>query len=308
MSFCRSEFQILEKYEKHMGIKGSARKFLLQNKQINPYRFSWDSTFRYLTNSIRFLPHFLIIGTSKAGKYSVLSYLNQHHEISAGFKDHAGVHYFDGSFEINSISWYRSHFPTKISKFKIVGEAPGTYLTNPSAPTRIKKVLPNVKLINFFRNPVNRAYSAYNHAVRYGWEHSSFENAIEAEIERMNLLKDNSDMKINNENSVNYLQFSYLRHGLYADNLENWFDEFEENQFRHYSTEELDDNYDEIMNSLFTFFGIKNIELTKVKRKNVGVEKVLHEPMKEKIREFLIDFYKPHNEKLFRMIKKEFQW
>ena len=107
---------------------------------------------------------------------------------------------------------------------------------------------------------------------------------------------------------VNYLQFSYLRHGLYADNLKNWFNEFEENQFRHYSTEELDDNYDEIMNSLFTFFGIKNIELTKVKRKNVGVEKVLHEPMKEKIREFLIDFYKPHNEKLFRMIKKEFQW
>ena len=36
------------------------------------------------------------------------------------------------------------------------------------------------RLINFFRNPVNRAYSAYNHAVRYGWEHSSFENAIEA--------------------------------------------------------------------------------------------------------------------------------
>ena len=73
-------------------------------------------------------------------------------------------------------------------------------------------------------------------------------------------------------------------------------------------TEELDENYDEIMNSLFTFFGIKNIELTKVKRKNVGIEKVLHEPMKEKIREFLIDFYKPHNDRLFRMIHKEFEW
>ena len=52
------------------------------------------------------------------------------------------------------------------------------------------------------------------------------------------------------------------------------------------------------MNSLFTFFGIKNIELTKVKRKNVGNEKALHEPMKEKTREFLIDFYKPENKKL----------
>ena len=101
-----------------MNQRAAIRKFLLKNKQINPYRFSWNSTFRYLTNSIRFLPHFLIIGTSKAGKYSVLSYLNQHPEVSAGFKDHryhAGVHYFDGSFEYNSLAWYRSHFPTKIS-------------------------------------------------------------------------------------------------------------------------------------------------------------------------------------------------
>ena len=291
-----------------MTVRMSARKFLLKNKQINPYRFSWNSTFRYLTNSIRFLPHFLIIGTSKAGKYSVLSYLNQHPEISAGFKDHAGVHYFDGSFEYKSTSWYKSHFPTKISKFKIVGEAPGTYLYHPSAPTRIKEVLPNVKLINFFRNPVHRAYSAYNHAVRFGWEHSSFEDAIESEIVRMNLLNDDPNVGIDNENSVNYLQFSYLRHGLYADNLEKWFNKFEKKRFMYYSTEELDEKYNEIMNSLFTFFGLKNIELTKVKRKNVGREKILHEPMKEKIREFLIDFYKPHNDRLFRMINKEFAW
>ena len=291
-----------------MTIRASARKFLLKNKQINPYRFSWDSTFRYVTNSFRFLPHFLIIGTSKAGKYSVLSYLNQHPEISAGFKNHAGVHYFDGSFENKSIAWYRSHFPMKNSKTKIVGEAPGTYLYHPSAPERIKEILPNVKLINFFRNPVHRAYSAYNHSVRFGWEHSSFEKAVESEIERINLLKDNPDFRIDNENTVNYLQFSYLRHGLYADNLEKWLKVFEEKQFRYHSTEELDRDYDEIMNSLFTFFGIKNIELTKVKRKNVGAEKVLHEPMKEKIREFLIDYYRPHNEKLFRIINKKFEW
>ncbi len=308
MSFQHSEFEILEKYENHMSLRSSARKFLLKNKQINPYRFSWNSTFRRLTNSIRFLPHFLIIGTSKAGKYSVLSYLNQHPEISAGFKNHAGVHYFDGNFEHNSLAWYRSQFPTKISKFKIVGEAPGTYLNHPSAPIRIKNVLPNVKLINFFRNPIYRAYSAYNHSVRFGWEHSSFENAIEAEMERMNLIRDSPSMKLNNENYVNYLQFSYLRHGFYAENLQNWYRVFHEKQFRHFSTEELDENYNEIMNSLFSFFGIKNRELTKVKRKNVGVEKVLHEPMKSKTKEFLIDFYRPHNDKLFKMINKKFEW
>jgi hypothetical protein len=284
------------------------RRLLLTHPKFNPYRFSPDSTFRYATSSFRYLPHFLIIGGSKSGKHSVLSYLNQHPDIKAGTKHNVGVYYFDSTFEYKSLSWYKSHFPSKFSKFKIIGEASGTYLNHPLAPQRIKKTLPQAKLINFFRNPVDRAYSAYNHSSKFGWEHSSFEAAIESEIERINFMNDNPESMINNVDSVNYLQFLYLRHGHYASNLENWFKYFKKNQFMHFSTEDLDQNYDEIMNSLFVFFNLSQINLKKEDRKNIGVGKGKYPPMNEKTRDFLIDYYKPHNEKLYNLIGKKFDW
>ena len=114
-----------------MSLKSNLRGILLTHPRINPYRFSLNYTFRILTSSFRHLPHFLIIGTSKAGKHSVLSYLNQHPDVKAGTKHNVGGYYFDSTFEYKSLSWYKSHFPTKFSKFKIIGEASGTYLNHP---------------------------------------------------------------------------------------------------------------------------------------------------------------------------------
>ena len=291
-----------------MSFKSYMRRLLLTYPKFNPYRFSPDYTFRFLTSSFRHLPHFLIIGTSKAGKHSVLSYLNQHPDIKAGTKHNVGVYYFDTTFEYKSLSWYKSHFPSKFSKFKIIGEAPGTYLNHPLAPQRIKKTLPEVKLINFFRNPVDRAYSAYNHSSKFGWEHSSFDVAIESEIKRINLMNDNPELTINNIDSVNFLQFSYLRHGHYASNLENWFNYFGKNQFMHFSIEDLDQNYDKIMNSLFVFFNLSKINLKKEDRKWIGAGKGKYPSMNKKTRDFLIDYYKPHNEKLYNLIGGKFDW
>ena len=48
----------------------------------------------------------------------------------------------------------------------VTGEATPYYIFHPTAPQRIAKVLPNVKLIALLRNPVDRAYSHYNHMVR----------------------------------------------------------------------------------------------------------------------------------------------
>lgn len=291
-----------------MVFKSYIRNFLLTNPKLNPYRFSPDHTFRLLTSSFRHLPHFLIIGTSKAGKHSVLSYLNQHPDIMAGTKHNVGVYYFDSTFDLHSISWYKSHFPTKFSKFKIIGEASGTYLNHPLAPQRIKKTIPDTKLINFFRNPVDRAYSAYNHSFKLGWDHLTFDDSIKSEINRIELMSDSSENKINNIDTVNFLQFSYLRHGHYADNLNNWFKIFPKTQFKHFSTEDLDEDYNEIMNSLFLFFNLKEIKLKKEERKNIGIGKGPYPPMKEKTRDLLIDYFKPHNEKLYSMIGKKFDW
>ena len=68
------------------------------------------------------------------------------------------------------------------------------------------------------------------------------------------------------------------------------------------------DNYDEIINSLFVFFNLSEIKLKKEDRKNIGVGKGKYPSMNEKTRDFLIDYYKPHNEKLYNLIGKKFDW
>ena len=67
----------------------------------------------------------------------------------------------------------------------MTGEASSSYLFHPHAPKRVARAIPHVKLIVLLRNPVDRAYSQYFHAVELGYEtHSSFEEAIEGEEER----------------------------------------------------------------------------------------------------------------------------
>jgi hypothetical protein len=45
--------------------------------------------------------------------------------------------------------------------------------------------VPNAKLIVFFRNPADRAYSNYMQAVRIGSEKLEFKAALEAEPDRI---------------------------------------------------------------------------------------------------------------------------
>src|SRR5205814_4492664 len=91
------------------------------------------------------------------------------------------------------LSWYRSHFPTKLEKAcaeqlrrltLVTGEASPSYLFHPHAPKRVAQVLPHVKLIVLVRNRVSRAYCQYHHAIELGFETLSFAEAIEAEEER----------------------------------------------------------------------------------------------------------------------------
>jgi len=291
-------------------LRSKISSWLIRNPKFNPYKFSLSFGFRNLTNSIRLLPNFLIIGGSKSGKHTLLAYLNQHPKIETGVNPvtkNVGIYYFSSSYDIHSLGWYRAHFPIKFFKHKMVGEAPGVYLNHPLVPRRVKHVMPNVKLINIFRNPVDRAYSAYNHAVRFGWEISSFEDAINDEITRIKIANESNEINIDNIDFTNFLTFSYLRHGLYAQHLERWFEIFLYKQFHFISTDEIND-YEKTLSNIFDFLDVPHIELTQVEKKNIGVGRGKYEPMSKTTRKFLEDFFRPHNEKLFKLIGKRFDW
>src|SRR2546423_13513556 len=125
--------------------------------------------FRRLTHKIRIIPDFLIIGGQKCGTTSLYYYLIEHPNIAPAVRKQ--MHFFDNRFK-KGFGWYKSNFPTIFSKWYktflhkqkfVSGEATPYYLFHPLAASRVHQFLPDVKLIVLLRNPVNRAYSHYNH-------------------------------------------------------------------------------------------------------------------------------------------------
>ena len=104
-------------------------------------------------------PFFLIIGAQKAGTTALFSYLSQHPMIAPA--ERKEIHFFsnDGLYE-KGLQYYRYNFP-KV-KNKITFEVSPSYLMSPSAPKRIFDYNKHIRLIVILRDPVLRAYSAWN--------------------------------------------------------------------------------------------------------------------------------------------------
>lgn len=109
-------------------------------------------------------PRFLIIGAQKAGTSSLHKMLGLHPLcIPSRPKE---IHFFDqDEAYAKGPGWYLAHFPPKPlrSKGHIVFEASPSYLflADKTAP-RIKALLPDVACIAILRDPVKRAFSAWN--------------------------------------------------------------------------------------------------------------------------------------------------
>src|SRR5439155_3447898 len=144
------------------------------------------------TSAIRMLPDYLIIGAQRAGTTSLYLYLTQHPCV-APVVIGKGVHYFDVDFA-KGPGWYRGHFPVAARRYLsrvgrdrplITGEGSPYYLFHPLVPERVAALLPEARLIALLRDPVERAYSHYQHFVERGIETLTFEQALEAEPERL---------------------------------------------------------------------------------------------------------------------------
>jgi Sulfotransferase domain len=185
------------------------------------------------TASVRPLPDFLILGAQKAGTTALYAYLRWHPQITGpSFKE---VSFFDRHYARGE-RWYRAHMPVRRSG--IVGEASPSYLFHPSAPERVARMLPGARLIALLRNPVDRAFSHYQHEVALGREELPFEDALAHEDERMvgeveRMLRDPAYF------SYAWWNYTYAARGRYAEQLERWFRSFPSEQLLVLLTDEL---------------------------------------------------------------------
>lgn len=168
------------------------------------------------------LPDFIIGGAMKSATNTLHHILSQHDEV---YIPDGEVHFFsvDDSTEHPAFfhelgeQWatqdFRERFDTYWTRYRrlfegagpdqVVGEDSTVYLAWRKAPARIAEHLPDVKLIFLLRNPVERAYSHYYHALQAGRAIYSFEDALQ------------------------YGRRFYITRGLYREHLERYLRVFD---------------------------------------------------------------------------------
>jgi hypothetical protein len=109
--------------------------------------------------------------------------------------------------------WERSRYEQLFSGAGglLTGEASTIYLGSRSAARAVGRELPEARAIAVLRDPVDRAYSAYLHLRRDGWEpHADFAEALAAEPDRI-------------ERGYAPL-WLYRSRGMYGEQLEDWLE------------------------------------------------------------------------------------
>jgi len=269
------------------------------------YHLFFKRHFFGLTSPFRVLPDFFVIGAGRTGTTSLFHYLSQHPSISRSAYDELG--YFDVNFHLG-LNWYRSLFPSVLTRFFskqktkafLTYDVTPSYVRRPWVAKRIHNVFPNTKLIVVLRNPVDKSYSHYYQSAKYG-EKRTFEQVVKQEIndilEWKNKLKDDNYFATKVEGSI-------LARGFYAEQLPVWFDIFSKQQIMVIQSEKLASDTKEVMNDVFQFLELPKFEIPNTKKVNVSK----YEKMNQETRELLINFFRPYNEKLNKLLERNFVW
>ena len=251
------------------------------------------------------LPAFLIIGAQKGGTTFLYNILRRHPNFMAAVKKE--IHFFDTPAFRRGVDWYRTHFPQQQQRNGqrvITGEASPYYLFFPLASRRVAETIPQVKLIAMLRNPVDRAYSDYQHTVMQGLETLGFSEALELEGERLRGEKERI-LADESYRSINYRRYSYFARGIYVDQLEDWHRYFDSQQLLILKSEEFFDRTSETLDLVLDFLGLPERDFEIVGLRNEGT---YSEPMDFETRRWLQKYYEPHNKRLYEYLGVDFGW
>ena len=250
------------------------------------------------------LPDFVIIGAGKSGTTSLYDLLIRHpHVEGAAMKE---LRYFNQHFE-KGIEWYRSQFSPprwKDGCRTIAGEATPGYLFGIDVPKRMAEVVPQVCLIALLRNPVDRAYSHYHHAVRTAREARTFEEAVDAEKEWLLGAEDGASER-EPHTGAGRARFEYLKRGIYVDQLLRWSEFFDKDQMLVLKSEDFFEREPETLKRVLDFLGLPDWKPETWEIRNEGRYEQEMEPA---TRKQLEEYFEPHNRRLYEYLGVDLGW
>lgn len=216
--------------------------------------------FRESTMDVKTLPDFIIAGATKCGTWSMHRILAAHPQIFIpqnevfffsldDFDIHRHVFQsFDDRWEYPDLeeswdeyfTWYQSLYADAPDDL-VYGEDSPTYIASERALERIRRTLPDVRLLFILRDPVSRLYSRYWHALRLRRVSSDFEGTLFHAPPRM------------------------LKMGRYYECLRPYYDAFPRDQIKVVLFEDFIDDTQRVIDEVCAFVGCENtIDVTTV--------------------------------------------
>ena len=186
---------------------------------------------------------FIIGGTQKGGTSALDSFLRQHPEICMP-ETKKELHFFDREEEDRDYKKYHANFQPK-PNHRVIGEASPIYMYWETAPYRIWRYNPKMKWILVLRNPVERAFSAWNMETKRGAEKLSFKEAIELEAERCREAL-----------PLQHRVYSYIDRGFYAHQVRRLFNVFGKDNCLVLLNEDLRANHEKTLRAVFDFLKV----------------------------------------------------
>ena len=260
----------------------------------------------------RVLPDFLLVGAMKSGTTSLFHYLTQHPGIVQPRTKE--IHFFNSpSHDRLGQNWYRAHFPLRKEMEQKSYHLGYPALTGEATPAMVKNayasnaaaLVPNAKIIMIFRNPVDRAYSHYQHQLRWFIpETLSFWEALQKEPERTERY-----LQLNSAGAQNiggaFLRYNFAERGKYIRQIENWLKFFDREQLKILNFEDLKKNPGRLCNDVYAFLGLPAHEVDTAQKLHLGGYR---SEIDDRSREFLTELYRPYNRRLFDFLGEDWGW
>lgn len=200
------------------------------------------------------LPNFLLVGAAKCGTSSLHKYLDQHPDVfMSKVKEPRFISSQVTPFPLNGPgdhkveAWYVKEYEDYVKLFEEAGDrraigessADTLYFHRGTIPV-IKQYLGDPKIIIMLRNPVKRAFSAYQHLVRDLREDLSFEDGLKEEPNR---IKNNWE-----------LIYHYTAASRYYDSVKAFMDNF--SAVRVILTEDQEKRPQQLIREIFRFLDV----------------------------------------------------
>lgn len=193
-------------------------------------------------------PDFLVIGAQRGGTTWLFRCLKEHPEIF--LPEQKELHFFYKNHD-KGIKWYLDQFSGAL-KEKAVGEISPEYISSDESPRLIKEYFPDIRLILFMRNPVERAFSEYSMRKRGGREDREFARAVSED-------------------------YSYVTKGLYFRHISRYLEFFPREAMCLIKYDDICSNPLDQLRKIFAFLGVGTEFVSGYLNKRCNVNYAQHE-------------------------------